>query len=247
MKVNCTGPCLFGIELMQLRLTSLALLLGGLTTTTALNAQDPLDDVYGHAVHAYYRGDVETARDWLDRAIAAGSKDPRVHYYRGLCLSALGGDTSAGMDDFTTAADLEINGQKVVNVGKALERVQGPARCVIESIRRNARLVSRDRYLQLQKARYEESRRTPAGLPPRGADAPPTPVPAANDPFATGMDLNQGQATPMPNGNQPKPPGADSPFGEESGDATPATPPASDDPFGGSSAPASDDPFGGNE
>jgi hypothetical protein len=174
----------------------------------AARAQDPLDDVYGHAVHAYYRGDVARAQELLDQAIAAGSKDPRAYYYRGLCLSALGGDTSAGMADFQTAADLEINGQKVVNVGKALERVQGA---------------------------------------PRDSDAPPTPVPAANDPFAPGLDLNKGAPTPMPESNKPVAPATNDPFGDAPADTNKGEPPASDDPFGGSSAPpASDDPFGGN-
>lgn len=187
-----------------------------------------------------------SAQEWLDKAIAAGSKDPRAYYYRGLCLSALSGDTSAGMDDFQTAADLEINGQKVVNVGKALERIQGPARCAIESIRRNARLASRDKYLEMQRLRYDESRRVPV-IPPRSADAPPTPVPAANDPFAPGLDLNKGTPSPMPESNKKAPPSSDSPFGDEPADSNKPTPPASDDPFGGSAPPASDDPFGGNQ
>jgi hypothetical protein len=231
---------------MQLRFSPLALLLVGFAATMAARAQDPLDDVYGHAVHAYYRGDVARAQELLDQAIAAGSKDPRAYYYRGLCLSALGGDTSAGTADFQTAADLEINGQKVVNVGKALERVQGAARCTIESVRRSARLASRDKYLQMQRARYEESRRTPA-VAPRDSDVPPTPVPAANDPFAPGLDLNKGTPTPMPESNKPTAPATNDPFGDAPGDSNKGEPPASDDPFGGSSAPpASDDPFGGN-
>jgi hypothetical protein len=150
------------------------------------------------------------------------------------------------MSDFQTAADLEINGQKVVNVGKALERVQGAARCTIESVRRSARLASRDKYLQMQRARYEESRRTPA-VAPRDSDVPPTPVPAANDPFAPGLDLNKGTPTPMPESNKPTAPATNDPFGDAPGDSNKGEPPASDDPFGGSSAPpASDDPFGGN-
>jgi len=230
---------------MQLRFTALSLIFTGLAATTFVHGQDPLDDVYGHAVHAYYRGDVARAHELLDQAIAAGSKDPRAFYYRGLCLSAAGGDTTAGMEDFQTAADLEINGQKVVNVGRALERVQGPARCAIESVRRNARLVSRDKYLQIQRLRYEESQRA-AAIPPRSADTPPAPLPAANDPFAPGLDLNKGAPTPMPQSSKPAAPTADDPFGDAPADATKGEPPASDDPFGGAAPPASDDPFGGN-
>lgn len=230
---------------MQLRFTTLLLFLVGLAATPAVYGQDPLDDTYGHAVHAYYRGDVARAQDLLNQTIAAGSKDPRAYYYRGLCLSALSGDTTAGMDDFQTAADLEINGQKVVNVGKALERVQGPARCAIESIRRQARLASRDKYLEMQRLRYEESRRAPL-IPPRSSDAPPTPVPAANDPFAPGLDLSKGTPTPMPEAKKPPAPSNNDPFGDAPADSKKGEPPASDDPFGSAPPAASDDPFGGN-
>lgn len=231
---------------MRLRFTSLAILLVGSLATSAVRAQDPLDDVYGHAVHSFYRGDVARAQELLDQAIGAGSTDPRVHFYRGLCLAAQSGDVNAGMADFQKGAELEVSGQKVVNVGKALERVQGAGRCAIESVRRNARLASRDKYLQMQRLRYEESRRAPSALAPRGSDAPPTPVPAVNDPFAPGTDLSKGTPTPMPESNKPTPPATDDPFGGDSGDSGTKTPPATDDPFGGSNAPASsDDPFGG--
>lgn len=233
------------LRFSSLRFSTLALVLVGFTSSASIQAQDPLDEVYGHAVHAYYRGDVARAQELLDQAIAAGSTDPRAYYYRGLCQSVLGGDASAGQADFEKAAELEISGQKVVNVGKALERIQGPARCAIESIRRNARLASRDKYLQMQRMRYEESRRAPV-VPPRSSDAPPTPVPAINDPFAPGTDLNKGAPVPMPEGNKPTPPAADDPFGGAPGDAAPTdAAPAGDDPFGGNNAPAADDPFGG--
>ncbi|MCU0707098.1 MAG: hypothetical protein MUF23_02290 [Pirellula sp.] len=233
------------LRFSSLKHSALALLLVGLTTSASIQAQDPLDEVYGHAVHAYYRGDVTRAQELLDQAISAGSTDPRAYYYRGLCLSVLGGDTSAGQADFEKGAELEISGQKVVNVGKALERIQGPARCAIESIRRDARLASRDKYLQMQRMRYEESRRAPV-VPPRSSDAPPTPVPPINDPFAPGTDLNKGTPVPMPETNKPAPPTTDDPFGDAPADATKDAPPPADDPFGGNNnPPATDDPFGG--
>jgi hypothetical protein len=230
---------------MQLRLTPLALILQGMLVALPAFAQDPLDDVYGHAVHAYFRGDVARAQELLNQVIDAGSTDPRAFYFRGLAQAALGGDTMAGMSDFEKAADLEINGQKVVNVGKALERIQGAARCAIESIRRDTRLASRDKYLQLQRMRYEESRRAAPLVPSRAPDAPPTPVPAANDPFAPGTDLNKGAPVPMPGAKTPTtPPAADDPFGDAPGDANKDGAPAADDPFGGAAPASSDDPFG---
>jgi len=227
---------------MRLRPTPLSLFVLAACTSIPVFAQDPLDEVYGHAVHAYYRGDVQTAQTLFDQVLEAGSTDPRAHYYRGLCRSVMGGDTSAGLEDFERGAQLEIDGKKVVNVGKALERIQGSARCEIERVRRNARLVARDKFLEMQRLRYEEMRRVAPAVPSRDADAPPTPVPAANDPFAPGTDLNKGTPTPMPESKQPTPPASDDPFGDAPSEPAKDAPPA-DDPFGGA-APASDDPFG---
>ena len=77
---------------MQLRFSTLFVLLLSAMVSVSAWAQDPLDDVYGHAVHAYFRGDAATAQQWLNEAIAAGSQDPRAYYYRGLCQAALSSD-----------------------------------------------------------------------------------------------------------------------------------------------------------
>jgi hypothetical protein len=235
---------LLDLNTMRLRSLSLSLLVLTASASAPVLAQDPLDDVYGHAVHAFYRGDVNKAQQLLDQAISAGSVDPRAYYYRGLCLAALAGDTSAGTADFEKAAQLEIDGKKVVNVGKALERIQGAGRCEIERIRRDARLASRDKFLEMQRLRYEESRRLSPAIPARDADAPPSPIPAANDPFAPGADLSKGTPTPMPESKQPTPPATDDPFGDAPAAPAKDAPPAGDDPFGGP-PPAGDDPFGG--
>lgn len=231
---------------MQRRLTYLAgIALAAMGAIPAF-AQDPLDEVYGHAVHAYYRGDIQTAEALLNDAIGAGSVDPRAYYYRGLCQVAQTGVPEAGDSDFEQAAQLEIDGKKVVNVGKALERVQGSQRCHIEAIRRKTRLASRGRYLEMQRQRYEESlRNAPNALPQRRGDTPPPPVPGANDPFSDGPDLNRGNPVPMPEQIQKAPPASDDPFGGNN--AQPTQPAANDDPFGGGNnnpPPASDDPFG---
>jgi hypothetical protein len=222
-----------------------ALVLAAIVSIPA-RAQDPLDDVYGHAVHAYFRGDAATAQQWLNDAIASGSQDPRAFYFRGLCEAAMSNDPEAGVSDFEQAAQMEIDGKRVVNVGKALERIQGPVRCHIEAIRRKARLASRGKYLEMQRLRYEQGIRNGAAVPASPSDAPPRPVPSINDPFSEGADLNKGQPKPMLEQVKPAPVSND-PFGDAPAPANPA--PASDDPFGGNSAkpnapPASDDPFG---
>jgi len=221
---------------MQLRALFFCATLLAVFLSIPAQAQDPLDDVYGHAVHAYFRGDAATAQQWLNDAIASGSQDPRAYYFRGLCEAAISGDIEAGTSDFEQAAQLEIDGKRVVNVGKALE-----------AIRRKARLASRGKYLEMQRLRYEQGIRNGASVPASPSDAPPRPVPSINDPFSDGGDLNKGQPKPMPEKVQAAPASND-PFGD-----TPAAPanaaPSADDPFGGNSAkpnpaPASDDPFG---
>jgi hypothetical protein len=235
-----------GTNVMQLRLTSLSGFVMVALAAIPAFAQDPLDEMYGHAVHEYYRGDVMKAEALLNDVIAAGSVDPRAYYYRGLCQAAISGVPEAGQSDFEQAAQLEIDGKRVVNIGKALERVQGSMRCHIESIRRKSRLASRTRYLEMQKLRYDESLRSgPNAVPPRRGDVPPPPVPGANDPFSDTSELNKGNPVPMPEEIKKAPPASDDPFGSDApADATPK-PDANDDPFGGNAQPpSSDDPFG---
>ncbi|MCY3005232.1 MAG: hypothetical protein NTV29_04565 [Planctomycetota bacterium] len=235
---------------MHLRFSCLCALVLAAFVSIPVWAQDPLDDVYGHAVHAYFRGDAATAQQWLNDAIASGSQDPRAFYFRGLCDAAVSGDPEAGQSDFEQAAQMEIDGKRVVNVGKALERIQGPVRCQIEAIRRKARLASRGKYLEMQRLRYEQGIRNGELNPGSPSDAPPRPVPSINDPFRDGADFNKGQARPMPERVAPAP-ATNDPFGDAPPASNPAPgnpAPASDDPFGGSAKPnappASDDPFG---
>lgn len=203
--------------------------------------QDPLDEIYGRAVHSYFRGDLEKSRELLEEVIGAGSVDPRVFYFRGLATACCG-DIESALPDFERAAELEIEGKKVVNVGKALERIQGPNRVEIEKIRSRARLNSRSRVLEMQRSRYDSMQRqggtVDGGLlvPPKaGIPSPLTP----NDPFNTGMTKGQPQTVETPaeqsvvpaqptEATPPAPAPADDPFGAP---ATPTTPPA-DDPFG---------------
>jgi len=209
--------------------------LGGVAT-----AQDPLDEMYGRAVHHFFRGDHLTAQEVLNEVIAAGSQDPRVYFFRGLA-SARNGEIDAAMADFETGAQLEIDGKKVVNVGKSLERIQGCHRLAIEKVRTHARLNSRARVLEMQRSRYDSMQQqggaVEGGLvvPPKlGGNAPATLAP--NDPFNSGMTKGQPKVV------------------EPSADVKPAevmpevpVTPTEVDPFGGTTtepAKPADDPFG---
>ncbi|MFY7875602.1 MAG: tetratricopeptide repeat protein, partial [Pirellula sp.] len=160
------------------------------TFSGAASAQDPRDEMYGKAVHAFFRGDVDHAELLLNDAIAAGTVDPRAYIFRGLCLSRNG--IEAGTADFQKAADLEINGaRKVVNVGQALQRIQGPVRAEIEKARLNARLAAR--------ARSQEMGKLGGGadglvVPPKNDPAPAPSNLAPNDPFNAGMTKGDAKA-----------------------------------------------------
>ncbi len=171
-----------------------------LSLANFVHAQDPLDEMYGQAVHSFFRGDSGHAAELLNEVIDAGSQDPRAYFFRGLCQSHGSFD---GNPDFERAAQLEIEGKKVVNVGKALERIQGPARISIEKSRSKARLASRSRLLEIQRTRYEEMQRGGSAPAPGGIVVPPrldaAPAPSAfapNDPFNAGMTKGDPKAMP---------------------------------------------------
>ncbi len=111
----------------------------------SLSAREPvLDQVYGKGVHAFFRHDYFQAEELFNLAIAHGSQDPRVYYFRGLAMCRLGRAAEAE-SDFRTGATLEetVGGYQV---GWALERIQGAERRMLEKIRLDVRLE----YLQVR-------------------------------------------------------------------------------------------------
>lgn len=206
-----------------------------LSLANFVHAQDPLDEMYGQAVHSYFRGDSAGASQLLTEVIDAGSLDPRAFFFRGLAQSY--GGVDASNSDFERAAQLEIDGKKVVNVGKALERIQGPTRVAIEKARAKARLASRSRLLEMQRARYEEMQRGSAGsdtvkgglvVPPR-VDPAPAPSPfAPNDPFSEGMTKGNPKAMEKAPVDEFDPDATVTPPADDKTDPMPA---ADDDPF----------------
>ncbi len=120
------------------------LMLALLIPADSTNAQtETLDRLYGQGVHAYHAGNLQQAMSLLSEAIGAGSRDPRVYYFRGLVLAGLG-DSAAAAGDFHVGAEIEASpAGRFVAVGRSLERVQGPLRLQIEDARREARLMAR--------------------------------------------------------------------------------------------------------
>lgn len=208
--------------------------------------QDAMSEIYGQGVHRYFAGDYAGAELLLNEVQAAGSEDPRVHYFLGMCKVAQGGGVMAGLADFEAGAQAEARGKNSFQVGLALTRIQGAARREIEKARLAARAQFRQQQLLEQRARTEAAAagRSVPGTAPSNAGLPPANVP---DPLTEGT--MSGQATVDP--TQPAAPDTSNPFGDDPVTPAPAdpatttpTPPAeSTDPFGTTPAMEATDPF----
>lgn len=194
-------------------------------------AQNPLDELYGKGVHAYFSNNHALASELLTQAIDAGSVDPRAYYFRGL-TQAMQGGMGAGQADYERGAELEVSGRRTGDIGKALQRIQGAQRLEIEKARQDARVNWRAQQAAMLQMKSEEAMRN-------GNVAPQLP---SVSPFS-GDGMLDGKANEMPknNGNMQK------------DDLVPATdnndtemmdtPPASDDsvdPFKDSTEPEKD-------
>ena len=105
------------------------------------HASDPaIRAVYGDGVHSYYAGNFQQSYDFLSRVITFGTDDPSVYYFRGLSALRLGNQNNAA-DDFEKGAGLEAERGNSRSVSRALERIQGPIRMLLEESRTKARLL----------------------------------------------------------------------------------------------------------
>jgi len=96
--------------------------------------------LYADAVHAYFGCDYQRAYDSLTAAVEAGSRDPRVWYFRGLAALNMGRIDEAEAD-FEMAADREAAAWGEWPVARSLERIQGQQRLAIERHRARARVA----------------------------------------------------------------------------------------------------------
>ncbi len=188
-----------------------------------------LGQMYGSGVHAYFsaessanplqaqKGYVKAHRH-LTTAIDGGTRDPRAYYYRGLAYIKLGRDVEANVD-FEKGAELECGDlNKIYNVGRSLERVQGATRMMLEEHRVKARMAALAEADRVHKVRYEQIRREENRVlqeqvdsaPQAPAEMQPTeaPAPANDDPFAVAPQDKQPPAEPVepPPGEPVEPP-----------------------------------------
>jgi hypothetical protein len=207
-----------GEDSMRAQTVVVVLMSSWILCSSLCGQNDMLTQIYGEGVHAFFRGDYGCAGSTMDQAIAHGSQDPRVHYFRGLSHLRLGRYFEAG-EDFRTAATLEVEGTGTFDIGRALERIQGSERLCLERIRR-------DTLLTLSQQRPVPSVRpgVPAIIPDFGRDLPQAP-----DPF---RDEDERPMEILPEEEQPPAPPPPAP-----GDVTPPAEGEEEDPF---AAPAED-------
>lgn len=206
----------------------------------ALHAQDNLlDDLYGRGVHAYFSRNYEDAYKHLSDAATSGSQDPRVFYFRALTDLRLNKADEATAD-LKKATELEYNGDAPFQVSKALERVQGNERLMIEDVRAKARLAIRNAAEERAKIRYQDRIKAEAKVlrNPPAAGAEPAPPAVAAEEVPPSEPAAEKPAAPAK-------PATDDPFGEAPAGEAPAKPavPAEESPAP-PAKPAAEDPFG---
>lgn len=201
----------------MLRITvSIAAIALSLSAISAHAQEVVLGQLYGNGVHAYFAGDFVRAHDQLSAAVAGGSRDPRVYYFRGLAYLKLGRGPEA-TQDFQKGAELESKDtNRSFNVARSLERVQGAARRQLETYRVVARLAALEEANKIRKARFEAIQREEERvLRNQAAQAPAETVPASEaQPGEKAAEID-----PFGNPPAPKEPA-------KSGDAKAAEPPA---------------------
>lgn len=208
--------------------------------TSAVGAQDRyLAEIYGEGVHQIYRGNTSGAEASLSKAINYGFEDSRAYYFRAI-NKMVSGDSYGGQHDIQMGAQLEVNGRGTYDIGRALERVQGPHRIRFEKMRREALLAA-------ARAKANRSKNAPSrpydreylrdARPDKLDLLPNNDVPSApsgSDPFLVDEDdmTESEDETPEPADDAPEEDSMDEddPFGDE--------PEPEDDPF--DDAPADD-------
>lgn len=118
-----------------------------------------LNAVYGRGVHAYFAGRLSEADRLLTQAAEAGSRDPRVYYFRAMTRMGMGRRYEAEQDMRIGAAMEARSPGLGRSIGRSLVRVQGGHRRQLEQFRREARLNVAQANLQEAQSRYNNATR----------------------------------------------------------------------------------------
>jgi tetratricopeptide (TPR) repeat protein len=95
-------------------------------------AGEPLT-YFWHGYGLYWQRDYQKALEFLDTALDLDREDARIWYYKGLSELALGNEAAA-REAIDRGADLQHQKKpNALQIGSALERVQGPQRALIRA------------------------------------------------------------------------------------------------------------------
>ncbi|MEX2188519.1 MAG: hypothetical protein WD875_17045 [Pirellulales bacterium] len=214
-------------KLIRIALALTVAVLGG----SALRAEDAaVDKLYGEGVHAYFAGNIDAALKHLDASVAAGNRDPRCYYYRGLANWKLA-KADAAKADFTQGAKLEAQSPELTTmINRSIQRVQGRTRLTIEKFRSDAQLAALAARKARDTARYGAARASAIDELRKQAEAPKGNVPLLPD-----------AAT--PDAAAPDAPATDAADAAAAADAPPAKDPFADEPATDPAAEPAADPM----
>lgn len=123
----------------------IAFLTIGCTTLVSLivRAQDfgAAETLYATGVQAYFSGQPAEAETSFSSLLRIDPNDPRAFYFRALSRMQQGRQNEA-RSDMETGAQMEARAPNRFDIGKTLERVQGPTRLTLEQYRSRARATA---------------------------------------------------------------------------------------------------------
>lgn len=99
------------------------------------------DTFFSTGIEAYFRGRSAEAESSFSRLISVDPNDPRAYYFRALSVIRQGRENEA-RSDMEMGARIEARSPHRFDIGKTLQRVQGPARLVLEQYRSHARAAA---------------------------------------------------------------------------------------------------------
>jgi hypothetical protein len=131
-----------GQRMIMRRHNFAAFLVVGCTAVIPLTAraQDfgAADTLYASGVNAYFHGRPAEAEVSFTSLMGIDPNDPRAFYFRAFSLMHQGREDEA-RSDMEIGAEMEARSPHRFDIGKTLERVQGPTRLLLEQYRNRAR------------------------------------------------------------------------------------------------------------
>ncbi|HVT26804.1 MAG TPA: hypothetical protein VHE81_02190 [Lacipirellulaceae bacterium] len=174
------------------------------------------ETIYSAGVQAYFDGNLSGADAYLSRYLALDPNDPRAYYFRAICRFNQGRGDEA-RTDMQVGADIEAHSPNRFDIGKALERVQGSARLLLERYRTSARLksalspppkpVSAPDSAVLRERRIVPLDEFSRSSQPRSFPAPEPPAPTESSPARPGYEPSSALSNPAA--------AASNPFGDD--------------------------------